>query len=133
MRLFIIFNTVLYDGIGDFFHFEGIMEELLNNERFNGVKFIAFINFHEKGSAKNFARIEDKLNNGLRRQSERIQIHFGTQDVHKNLRTSAKLQNVLKNAVKGVIISNDGTGNEKQSLVKYYCDFCPRLPNTSID
>lgn len=127
MVLMTVFNTILYDGIGDFYHFEDVMEALLTNERFKAVKFIAFIHFDNRGSKKNFEYIENRLNNGLRHKyPQRIQIHFGDMDFHDKLRQSPQLQAALAKAIKGIIISFDG---EKRSLTKCYTDYCPPLYN----
>jgi hypothetical protein len=127
MSLFIIFNTVYYDGIGDFFHFEGIMEAMLQNNKFIDVKFVAFIHFDARGSESNFKFIENKLNTGLCQKSERVQVHFGDMSLHENLVKSPKLQNILENAKQGVIISNDFNCQGGGSLVELYFDFCPFL------
>lgn len=127
MTAMLVFNTVHYDGIGDFFHFEDIMNALLNNERFNNVEVLAFICFNVGGSKKNFECIEQKLKNGLC-QFERVKVYFGDMQFHQELRQNAALQAEMNTAVKGFIISFDGLGSRPGgSLVKTYADYCESL------
>jgi hypothetical protein len=127
MPLFIIFNTVNYDGIGDFYHLDDIMNALLRNERLKSVNFMIFIYFHEKGSNKNYYRIEHKLNDGLKK-NERVQVYFGNMADHKRFMEYPELQAKINDAVKGFIISYDGI----PSLVQFYAARWGRVMNLGI-
>lgn len=59
MPVFVIFNYILLDGIGDFFHFEGIVNTLLDNSRFNQAHFSDFVNFDQRGKSSNYEYIKN--------------------------------------------------------------------------
>ena len=126
MPLFFIFNTVNYDSMGDFYHLDDMMNALLRNQRLASVHFMLFIYFDERGSNKNYDRIEHKLNDGLK-QHKRVQVYFGNMAEHEQFMASSWLQAKINLAVKWIIISYDGL----PSLVQFYAARCSRLMNLS--
>ena len=118
MTTMLVFNTVFQDGIGDFFHFEDLMQSLLTNEKLNHIEILAFVYFNEGGTLNNYRIIQEKLINGLK-LSPRIKVFFGYLKDHKEFITDPILQETMKTAVKGFVVSlND------LKLVNIYKNSC---------
>ena len=118
MTTMLVFNTVFSDGIGDFFHFEDLMQSLLNNEKLNHIEILAFVYFTEAGSPNNYNIIQEKLTNGLK-LLPRIKIFLGYLKDHKVFSQDLRLQETINTAVKGFVVSfND------LKLVNIYKNSC---------
>ena len=101
MPKYVIFNTTLYDGVGDFSHFEDIIKALLANPLYHNVAFIPIVSFDPKGSESNYKRIHEKL------KALGIPFIYGKNQEHEQLSQNLALQQHLSDADQCIAISAD--------------------------
>jgi hypothetical protein len=56
----LIFNSVNYDGVGDFSHFKDILTAYLSNPKFSDVEFIPIVAFHTCGAESNYSKLKQE-------------------------------------------------------------------------
>jgi len=103
MPNYIVFNTVNFDGIGDFIHFKDIMLALLANPVFKEVVFTAIVAVDSRCTAAHYQRIREEL------ESLGVPFHYGNIREHRDtLSKDIDLQKKLQTADQAIIISFDG-------------------------
>ncbi|MDA9272126.1 hypothetical protein N9Q05_01920 [bacterium] len=102
MPKYVVFNTVNYDGVGDFSHFKEIMLALLANPMFKDVEFTAIVAINCSRTRARYDSIHDEL------KSLGIQFYYGDIDEHIEILSKDKdLQKELQQADQAIIISFD--------------------------
>ncbi|MBA2650736.1 MAG: hypothetical protein H0U73_00490 [Tatlockia sp.] len=99
MSTYIIFNTINFDGVGDYSHFEDILNALRINPKFCDVNFIPFVLFHERGKESNYLFIGEKLN------ALGIPFYYGNVEDHARFSLDEKVQRQLREADQVLVIS----------------------------
>ncbi|MBA3536851.1 MAG: hypothetical protein H0T84_09610 [Tatlockia sp.] len=99
MSTYIIFNTINFDGVGDYSHFEDIVNALRTNPKFCDVKLIAFVLFHERGKESNYLFIGKKL------KALDIPFYYGNAEDHERFSLDEEVQKHLREADQVLVIS----------------------------
>lgn len=102
MPKYVVFNTVNYDGAGDFAHFKDIMKALLANPAFKDVEFTSIIEDHDTNKTSRYDSLHKQLT------AMGIRFYLGNQEKHKDQFSKDKnLQKDLLQADQAIIISFD--------------------------
>ncbi len=119
MTTYLLLNTVNFDGVGDFVHFEEIVEELLRRPEFNDVRLVGFIYFFASDLEERYQDIQRRLDNlACRSDPERFIYFYGRYQAHLSWRSDASIASLFQEASQLVIISYD-------KLTKLYEDLIP--------
>lgn len=116
MISYLLFNTVNFDGVGDFVHLEEIVEELLARSEFNDVKLVAFIYFFALGLEERYQNIQRRLDK-LAGGSRQFIYFYGRYQAHLSWRNDALIASLFQEARQLVIISYDKLSRIYQDLI----------------
>jgi hypothetical protein len=97
----LVFNSVNYDGIGDFSHFKDILTAYLKNPKFRDVEFLPIVAFDTCGAESNYSK--------LKRECEHLGLNilYGTLKEHQSYILDTSIQEKIKDANQALIISYD--------------------------
>ena len=103
MPNYVVFNTISNDGVGDFYHFEGIIKKLLADHHYKNVQFFAIVGFQTGGrlSKKDIKKIEQEL------KQLNVQFLYGSIKEHEAYSLNENVQKQLSTADQAIIISCD--------------------------
>ncbi len=98
----VLFNQVNSDGVGDFSHFEDILNFMLASDLLKHMRFFAIVCFNKEGASSNYAAIEKKL------EKLGVDYLFGYSADHWRFSEDDEVIQTLNQAEQAIIVSFDG-------------------------